>query len=439
MHADQSPPLTVIDRRYSRRRAYQNGLVWALGNGLTSSSLVIYLALELGASGVGIGISLILAAPRIAGLLRLAAPALIRWCGDRKRFCLGAYLSSNLVLLLLPTCVLVKTSATPEWGLAVLVAAWCVYHLLEYLATVALWSWFGDLVPLPVRGRFFGRRERWMVTGQAGGMLVAALFTFYARDLWPQLPKWAVYAMSAEAGVACMILSLIPLARMADPKRQPAQPSILHENPIRRLFAPLSDGRFRRLIYFGCWFSFFNGVTQSVQYLYPARVLLVSLFVMLALKTGMRLGQLGISPTAGRLADHYGNRAVMLVSLPIVATGPLFFFFATPEAWYWMIGAWVVWIAYAGLNVALPNLMLKLSPGEQKTGYIVSYYAISGLAVALGTILGGLLFDRYGDIQLTLTDGLKLDFYQASFLFGWITRTLGVVWLLLIVEPRRQP
>jgi Na+/melibiose symporter-like transporter len=376
---------------------------------------------------------MILAAPRIAGLLRLAVPSLIRWFGDRKRFCLVCYLLSTLVLALLPACIAARSLQTPAVGLAALVAAWCVYHLLEYLGTVALWAWLGDMVPLRVRGRFFGRRERWMVSGQAVGMLVAGLFTMYVRDGWPEIPKWLVYVITAEVGVVYMILSLIPLAQLPDPRRRVAAASQKAAATLQGLLAPFADQRFRRLIYFGCWFSFFNGVTQSVQYLYPARVLLISLGVMLILKTGMRVGQLAVSPRMGRLADRMGNRPVMLITLPIVASGPLFYFLSTPDHWYLMIGAWIVWIAYAGLNVCLPNLMLKLSPGEERTAYIASFYAISGLCIAASTLLGGVLYDRFLDARFDVL-GWQLNFYEYSFLFGWITRTMGVFLLWLVVE-----
>lgn len=72
-------PLPIHRRRESRRMAYRNGGIWALGNGLTSSTLVVYLALELGAPGAGLAISMILAAPRIAGLLLLGGMLLDRF------------------------------------------------------------------------------------------------------------------------------------------------------------------------------------------------------------------------------------------------------------------------------------------------------------------------------------------------------------------------
>ena len=66
-------PLAVFERRRARRLAYWNGAVWAIGNGLASTTLVIYLAFELNVRREGLGIAWIVAAPSIVGVLRLVA------------------------------------------------------------------------------------------------------------------------------------------------------------------------------------------------------------------------------------------------------------------------------------------------------------------------------------------------------------------------------
>ena len=183
--------------------------------------------------------------------------------------------------------------------------------------------------------------------------------------------------------------------------------------------APFADTRFLRLLLFGCWFSFFNGVTQSAQNYYPMQVLGVSLFLSLTLQTGMRFGQLGVSPWVGGLADRLGNRPVMMVSQLLVAAGLLFFAAATPEHWAWFIGAWVLWIAYAGLNVCLPNLLLKLSPERSNTPYIAAFYAVTGLCYAASTIVGGALVDQCGKWEFPLAAAAGcVSFPIFSFLAG---------------------
>ena len=135
--------------------SYVNAGLWGIGNGLVSTTLVLYLANSFGASALAV--SLIIASPRFVGLLRLGAPALIHRLDDRRRFCLIAYVASSLVLMALPPIVSWQGPRSPTSSIAVLVTLWTLYHLLEYFGTISLWSWLADLVPPPIRGRFLGR------------------------------------------------------------------------------------------------------------------------------------------------------------------------------------------------------------------------------------------------------------------------------------------
>lgn len=433
MHADAERPLPIFKRRRARRLAYFNGGVWAIGNGLTSTMLVVYLAMEFDVPGIGLGISLILAAPRLAGMLRLVAPAMIGRLAGRKRFCIGAFLLSALTLWGLPLVVAPGWLPSPGASVAALVGLWCLYHLLQYLATVALWSWLADLVPPRVRGRFLGRRERWMVAGQAVGMIDAGLFVWGFGLMYADLPRWIGYAVPAVVGACLMFVALIPLLGMPAVVRSRI---VRHGAPFGSLWMPLSDRRFRRLLLFGCWLSLANGLTQLTQGVYPGWELGIGLFVLLGLKTAMRLGQWVLGPRLGGLADRVGNRPVMLLSLLLVAQGPLFYFFASRQQPWWMAGAWAVWVAWVGLNVCLPNLMLRLSPSESNTPYIAMYFALTGLCVAASTVVGGVLFDLCRHQSVLLFGSLVLDYYDYSFLLGWIMRSLGVLVLLLVIEDR---
>jgi len=434
MDADADRPLTVFQRRRARRLAYWNGAVWAIGNGLAGTTLVVYLALDLGAGRIGLGIALILAARHVVGLLRLGAPALIGRLVDRKRFCLVAFLAGTLLLLSLPAAAAPGWLPSPGASLAALVLLWCGYHLLQYVGMVALWSWLADLVRLRIRGRFLGRRERWMVVGEAAGAICCAAFVWGWQYLHPAERQWVAYVVPAVVGGGYFIAALLPLALMP---AAASSRSVRRGATLREMLLPLRDTRFLRLLLFGCWFSFSNGLTQSVQFSYP-KLLLATLapVALLVAQTGMCIGQLTISPWMGRLADRLGNRPVMLGSLLLVAQGPLCYFFSTPEQPWWFIAAWVLWIAYAGINVCLPNLMLKLSPGESNTPYIATYFTVTGLCYAANTILGGVLYDRYRHHTFTFFGDLTLDYYQWVFLLGWVARSLGVLVLLLVIEDR---
>lgn len=444
MSPTEPPPLTVATRRRARRLAYQNGGIWAVGNGLASTMLVVYLAMEYDVPGVGLLISLILAAPRIVGMLRLVAPALIGRLASRKGFCVGGFLLSALVLLGLPAVVMPGVLPTRRASLAALVVLWCGYHLLQYLATVALWSWLADLVPLRIRGRFLGRRERWMVAGQAVGMVVAGLFVWGWRTVHPELPGWIAYAIPAVAGAGLMLAAVIPLAAMPPGTAGGPSPGAAGvPSPggatVRSMMAPLRDRRFLRFLLFGCWLSFANGISGFAQGVYPGWILGIGLFTMLQLKTAMRLGQWTLGPTAGRLADRLGNRPVMIASYLVVAQGPLCYFLATPDSRWLIAAAWAAWIAWVGVNVTLPNLMLKLAPGRRNTPHIATFYAIDGLFHAAAVVLGGLLYDWFRAGSRFWPASLGLDYFAAILLLGWLLRLSGVLVLWLVVrEPGRR-
>jgi MFS family permease len=232
-----------------------------------------------------------------------------------------------------------------------------------------------------------------------------------------------------------MIAALVPLALMPAVSRGLVS---RHEGTWRALFQPFGDTRFLRLLMFGCWFSFFNGVTQSAQNYYPMQILGISLFLSLALSTGMRLGQWGVSPWLGRLADRLGNRPVMIVSQLLVAAGLLFFALATPHHWVWLIGAWTLWVAYAGLNVCLPNLMLKLSPERSNGPYIAAFYTVTGLCYAASAVIGGMLVDHYGVGRFPFGGDHWISFFPGLFLFGWAMRSLGALLLLPVIETKAE-
>jgi len=185
------------------------------------------------------------------------------------------------------------------------------------------------------------------------------------------------------------------------------------------------------LLGYGGWSSFFNGLTQAPQGIFPKRVLDVGLAMQAEMRTTMQLGQAGLSWWVGRAADRWGNVPVLVASQLIVSTGALFFLPATRDEPRWLFGAWVVWSGYVGINVCAPNLALKLA-GSSSAAYLATYFALSSICYAASTVLGGWLFNQLPDPTAQVFAGWTA--YQWIFLFGWASRSLGVVWLLSIDE-----
>jgi hypothetical protein len=100
MSAARAVRRDAASRRRALRLGYLNGMLWSIGNGLTTGTLVTYLAIDLGARGLGL--SLLLAAPTWIGLLRILTPLLIERFGTAKRATLVFSLISYLLIWGLP-------------------------------------------------------------------------------------------------------------------------------------------------------------------------------------------------------------------------------------------------------------------------------------------------------------------------------------------------
>jgi MFS family permease len=425
-----------------------NGLLWAVGSGLLGSQLVVYLAQEFHSERIGLGVGMILAAPYFVGVLRLAVPAMMARLANRKQFCIACFLASGLVLTGIPLLAAMAAKVVAWAGIATLVVLWCGYNLLEYLGLVGLWSWLADIAPQRIRGRFFGRRESWMAAGQAAAMLASAGLIALWERVHPGQAKGLAYALSGGLGSLFVIAAAVPLWFIPACRAgfQPATPSgRLETCPTvwPQIVVPLGDRRFLRLLLAGLWFSFTNGLIQSPQSLFPNRVLGLSLSFMLAMKVGLRCGQWPIAPSVGKLADIFGNRAVMFVSLVFVAMGPLFYSFATKAHYGWIIAAWVCWIGWVGYNIGLPNLLLKVAPRSLSSSYVALYYAAIGLAHGGGSFLGGVLFDRFGKMVFTISLGDRiplgyalhdLSYYQLSFVGGAVAYLISAMLVLVVVR-----
>ena len=265
------------------------------------------------------------------------------------------------------------------------------------------------------------------------GLVASATLAVLWACLLPEAARWQPLALSAMVGAGFMVLAVVPLWGM--PALQHA-PSAVPRAPWGTYVRALVDRLYWRLLLFSCCFSIVNGVTAAAQEAYPVRVLGIDYAARQVLQGLMRTGQFLVAPWAGRLADRYGNRPLLIVSQLITATGPLFFLAATPERPWLVAGAFVVWIAYAGINVGLDNIKLKLAPWHNNAPYLALYHALSDLANGVAIVAGGALLDQLIQASDAPVGSMAaMGVYAQLFLVAWIGRTLLVALLARLVEP----
>jgi len=132
-----------------------------------------------------------------------------------------------------------------------------------------------------------------------------------------------------------------------------------------------------------------------------------------------------------------GSRRLMIGSQILVSAALLFYVPAMREAPYSIVGAWILWIAYAGLNVCLPHTMLRLSPGENSPPYIATYFALGGLATAISSVVFGAAFDALPRDWHVTIGSARIDRFQLFFLGGFALRLSAIGWLWFLPDGPR--
>jgi hypothetical protein len=426
-------------RRTAWKLAFLNGGIWGVGSGLANVTLLTYFARQAGATGVAIG--WLIAAPSLVGLLRLATPAWTTTPERRRRFCLGAFGGSALAAAAIPAGAFFGDAAHGGRAVAVLTAAWTAQQLLEFFGVAAMWDWWADLAPERLRGRFIGRREAWLTAGAVAGMVLGVAFVWLwerrCRTLGANDELWKGYAACAWWGAGAFAAAILPLARIPELRRRGAK--LLPPLRWRDLVDPWRSPAFRRLLVYGVWLSATNGLVQTAQSLFMISPLNVS-YAWKKTYDGVSRGvQSLLLPGTGRWIDRRGAIRILAASHGVVALAAAFFLVASESRSYWIVGAYVLWLAYAGINVAAPRLMLGHSPPERTTTYAAAWFGWTQLAFAVCALLGGWIYDWLGRSWKPVdVAGWSVDRFALIFAVSLALKLVGVPLALRIPEASKD-
>lgn len=423
---------TVKPRRASELRNAQRFRVWdgVFAKGvetLTSGAFLAGFALALGADSVQIG--LIAAIPFLAQVVNVPAIWIVERVRRRRLLCLiGSSVSRSLwIPIALSPFVL-----PPHQALIVLMAALGLAATIATVSNLSWNSWMKDLLPGALRGRLFSSRL-WAMGVAGMGLSMAGAFVV---DIWkpddPLLPLSTLFAVGAVLGW----IGLAFLARIPEPT-MPIHPGF----SLRAALAePFRDQRFRQLIGFTSAWAFATNMALPFIPVYMLSILGYPFSYVMGFTVASQLANLALLQIWGRLADRYGNKAVLTVCAPVFSVAILLWALTVGDHSPWitlpLIGLIHVMMgmAVAGIDVANSNVLYHLAPQRQSSAYFSAAALVNSLAAGIAPILGGLLASVLTDRALTLSWGSigetgrwtlveisRLDFvFLAAFLVGLI-------------------
>ncbi len=269
----------------------------------------------------------------------------------------------------------------------------------------AAWSsWLRDVLPMKRLGELTSKRARLSTVTAMACTLAAG----YLIDVWstsfPGEPN-LIYAMLFLVGVILGFCGLLYLARVPEPTMK-----VETKTPIwNQLKLPFEDKNFARLLkFYGVWTIAVNLAGPFFVVYILRRIGLSMLWVTVLAVIGQIAGILVVT-VWGRLADRFSNKSVLSVSSLFFLIAVMSWCFTTmPEAHRFttpmLIAIHVVsGAALAGVNLAVTNISLKLSPQGRAHVYLAMFATVSAAAGVAAPIVGGALADFFQVRELAIT------------------------------------
>ena len=304
------------------------------------------------------------------------------------------------------------------------------------------WGWMADLIPESIRGYFFGRRHRAMMLTTAVGLVLAGLILHHDTSD-PGVLYFAIFLVAATLGVIDPIL----FWWVAEPARGPRpRNGLVHSMGL--FLAPLKDRSFAALIWPAALQTLVATMPAPFFWLYQRGETLdgyavgcgASILFMTILQVGWLVMTAMVAAQWGYLADRIGHRTVyVLGSLAIFTTSA--YFVLGPQNYWWLLPIQVLLhgLIAAGAPVAMQNLMIGISPKEQREYYVSTFWVVVAGAGAIGPAVGGLLANAMPTVSaITLPHGQPVSYLHVLLVICYVGTLMSIFLMMRIPDVRGE-
>ncbi|NLO83829.1 MAG: MFS transporter [Clostridiales bacterium] len=379
-----------------------------LGNGIYLAALMVHLGISDSAMGI------INSSGSFMALMQLLTLRFASLRNNRKRVsCITHFqriwLAMMFFIPLLPVSLEVKT--------VLLVAFYLISRIALAMGSPANASWISELVPIEIRGSYFGTKD-------AITMAVLSLFLLLGGSILDKSNGENAVAAYAAMGGVIAVLCVVGLLLFTRVEPIPAETAHAAKGIIKQIRFCLAEPTFRKVLTIDCLWALTFNIASPFNAGYSVKQMALSYSYLSIIAFAGSVVRMLLSPKMGRFADRLGMARMLRYVLMVFAVH---------------YGAWMLMvpqnanILYAGMQllssvawsfigVGLFGIKLELLPPEHRTIKFAISAAISGAFGFLVTSLAGVL--------LGALDGkLKFFAYPQQILNG-----LGILCAILFIS-----
>lgn len=412
--------LAVRSSESESRRSLRMSLIEGIPASIIANLLggplqTVYLT-YLGFTAFHIGI--VMAIPYLALLVQVfIAFAMQKWHNRRLFMTLFAtvnralWVATGLIPLFFP-----NDAWTPVY-----IALWLISQTAAQAAGVIWTTLMADVVPAPIRGKYFGIRNtiHWFVVSATlliGGQIME----------W--LPGARGFTVLFAVSGACVVWNSWTLSRYPNPPFQPSE----NGRSLRMLSRPFADRRFlSATIFISVFILLQNVVVPLFSYVMLEIVKLrtgeVTMIIML-----QNIVMMISYYYWGILNSRFRTSTLLLWTFPLIAAACALWsgMAIMPALLVLVLVHAVLGFGLAGYNLLAFNFLIGDTPSSERPIYIAVFSALTGLAGFVGPTLGGWLYD------LAESGPEWLQSYGITAFAGLSMLALGALFAPSVFKPR---
>jgi len=285
-----------------------------------------------------------------------------------------------------------------------IIAIIALFTLASFFLTLRSPAWsslMGDIVPMKIRGAYFGKRN--MIMGFCG--LFATLISGIILSVYGFT---TIFIMSVVFGM----ISILFFIFMYEPyfKKTYVYKHEISFHPKNIINAIKINKNFSLFTAYVMFTNFAVEISAPFIAVYMLKDLNVSYEWFAILIFVGALVKTIFNKYWGKLADRYGNRRIMFVCGILISFVPFGYMLSSNIA-HLLIVKIFDGFAWAGFDIVVFNFLLDITPSKKRPGYVANYTFVTGIGSVIGAIFGAYLAQTYSNSFFIGLYGLQIVFF----------------------------
>ena len=292
-----------------------------------------------------------------------------------------------------------------------------------------LWlSWMGDLIPRRILNRYWGTRQRYMTLTWTMSFLAVAALTYHLNSI----PANVLFPCVATIGVIAGVSDILLFFWIPEPEhvRQVDRPA------LGIILEPLRHPEFKSLLLYACCFTTSTMMAAAFMQIYTLEILKMPVWQANLVWCMAGIGNAMVAKSWGRIADRYGHRPVFVFCTGFKPCVALVFLLVTPKYALPVLAITFFFdnMFNGGNAIATNGYMLKMAPRKNRSAFIASVTALTGICGGISAIIAGTFLKSTAGLDVAFL-GRHWCNYQILFALSFCLRVACVPLAAAVKEP----